>query len=396
MTIKKNIILLCDDFYPSNTSCSIQMQDLAKEFSKIYNVTIISFCDKENQTSYKNFFQSKLLIIKKDNKNNYYLRFFSEILYSIKIYFYIHKYNINLKKFSYVIWYSPSIFLFPIVYFLKKNFNIKNYLILRDIFPDWLLDLKIIKKSFIFKFLKLFSELHLKTADIIGVQSKSNLKYVSKYLYKSEILYNWLDIETEKPSSPLNRSLKNILEKLKSKKIIIYTGNLGIAQSPEISIDLINKFRDDPNYHFLFIGNGPNKFKLKNLVKFQKILNVSFLDEINNRYLEYFLNRSYMGLVTLDSRHKTHNIPGKFITYLKAALPVVAIINKNNDLNQIILDNKIGLVNSKDTVSLYKEIKSLEFNKHEYSLLKKNSYQLFLSKFASKVAVNQIYSKLNS
>lgn len=395
MKNKKNIILLCDDFYPSNTSCSIQMQDLSKELSKDSNVTIITFSENINVTSYKKFLKSKLLLIKKKNYQNYYLRFFSELLYSLRIYFYVIIYNINLKNYDSIIWYSPSIFLFPIVFYLKKKFKINNYLILRDIFPDWLLDLKIIKKGIIFYLLKFFSELHLKTADVIGVQSYSNLNYIPKYLSKSEILYNWLNMEYEKLSLPLNSKLQKILEAFESKKIIIYTGNLGIAQAPEISLDLITKFSKDKEYQFLFIGNGSNKLKFKEIVTSIKIPNIFFLDEIDNHYLQYFLKKSYFGLITLDQRHKSHNIPGKFITYLKASLPVIAIINKNNDLNKIILENKIGFSNFNNTSFLYEEIKKLEIKKNEYETLKKNSYKLFLKKFSSKVAVDQIYQRIN-
>lgn len=371
------------------------MQDLSKELSKNCNVTIIAFTENIDKTSYKNFYKSKLLLIKRKFYKNYYLRFFSEISYSIKIYFYILKYNINLKIYDSIIWYSPSIFLFPIVFYLKKKFKINNYLILRDIFPDWLLHLKIIEKGVVFKLLKIFSDMHLKTADVIGVQSHSNLEYIQKYLSKSEILNNWLNTKYEKPSLPLNSKLQKILETFESKKTIIYTGNLGIAQSPEISLDLIIKFKDDKDYQFLFIGNGSSKLKFRKLIESKKISNIFFLDEMDNHYLPFFLNKSYFGLITLDHRHKTHNIPGKFITYLKASLPVIAIINKNNDLNNIILENKIGFTNRNNFSYLYKEIKKLELNENEYKILQKNSYSLFLKKFSSKVAVNQIYRKLN-
>ena len=40
--------------------------------------------------------------------------------------------------------------------------------------------------------------------------------------------------------------------------------------------------------------------------------------------------------MALDPRHKTHNIPGKFLTYMQAGLPVLASINPGNDLMQLI------------------------------------------------------------
>jgi hypothetical protein len=41
-----------------------------------------------------------------------------------------------------IIWYSPTIFWGPLIKRLKQKYNVKAYLILRDIFPDWALDLE--------------------------------------------------------------------------------------------------------------------------------------------------------------------------------------------------------------------------------------------------------------
>jgi hypothetical protein len=50
------------------------------------------------------------------------------------------------------------------------------------------------------------------------------------------------------------------------------------------------------------------------------------------------------GLVFLDPNHQSHNIPGKFISYLEASLPVAACVNSGNDLINIIKNNQLGLV----------------------------------------------------
>ena len=49
-------------------------------------------------------------------------------------------------------------------------------------------------------------------------------------------------------------------------------------------------------------------------------------------------------IVALDPRHKTHNIPGKFLSYMQAGLPVLASINRGNDLEGLILHEGVGRV----------------------------------------------------
>lgn len=64
-------------------------------------------------------------------------------------------------------------------------------------------------------------------------------------------------------------------------------------------------------------------------------------DEIPGLY-----SQCTIGLVALDPRHKSHNIPGKFLTYMQAGLPVLASINTDNDLVRLIQENNVGRVSS--------------------------------------------------
>lgn len=42
--------------------------------------------------------------------------------------------------------------------------------------------------------------------------------------------------------------------------------------------------------------------------------------------------------------HRTHNIPGKFLSYMHAGLPVLASINPGNDLIALIKTERVGRV----------------------------------------------------
>lgn len=44
--------------------------------------------------------------------------------------------------------------------------------------------------------------------------------------------------------------------------------------------------------------------------------NVVFFDEIDPDEIPGLYSPCHVGLVALDPRHKTHNIPGKFLTYI--------------------------------------------------------------------------------
>jgi hypothetical protein len=54
---------------------------------------------------------------------------------------------------------------------------------------------------------------------------------------------------------------------------------------------------------------------------------VVFHDEIHPDEIPGLYAQCHVGMVALDPRHKTHNIPGKFLTYMQSGLPVLANIN---------------------------------------------------------------------
>ena len=67
---------------------------------------------------------------------------------------------------------------------------------------------------------------------------------------------------------------------------------------------------------------------------------ILFIDEIPHEQLPEIYTQCHYGLILLDLSLKTHNIPGKFLSYLHAGLPVFASINQGNDLERIIEENE--------------------------------------------------------
>ena len=53
-----------------------------------------------------------------------------------------------------------------------------------------------------------------------------------------------------------------------------------------------------------------------------------------------------MGIVSLDMKHETHNIPGKLLSYLQAGLPIFALVNQGNDILKINKLHNIGIASS--------------------------------------------------
>lgn len=241
------LALIADAYPPTKSSAALQIRDLAKELSNLgHEVVVIVPNHSINYPSQLEFTEEYAVLRLKTLKIKdigYIKRFLNEILMPFLMYFHYRKTKYKNLKWDAVIWYSPSIFLGLFVSFLKKDITGKCYLIIRDIFPDWALDIGLIKKTPLFFFLKIISYYQYKMADIIGVQTNSNKLLFNKFLnenkIKVEVLNNWYD---KKREGKTKFSLDHQIIKSPNKKICIYAGNMGIAQELDIFLDLAKKY----------------------------------------------------------------------------------------------------------------------------------------------------------
>jgi glycosyltransferase involved in cell wall biosynthesis len=186
-------------------------------------------------------------------------------------------------------------------------------------------------------------------ADVIGVQSPGNLAYFNSALNQSwqriEVLQNWL------ADAPVSGCSINVAETMLSgRKVFVYAGNMGVAQGMDILLDLAEQLLPRKDIGFLFVGRGSDANRLYKDANARKLDNVLFCDEIDPYEIPGLYAQCSVGLVALDPRHKSHNVPGKFLTYMQSGLPVLANINAGNDLARIIRQEKVGRVSEVNSV----------------------------------------------
>ncbi len=392
------LALVTVHYPPIKSSCAVQMEDLAREFLNQGHNPVVITPDHELKESWTrenhdsiDVYRLKCPII--IDINNF-RRAINETLMPFIMLNNLRKSPLNLSSFDGVIWYSPSIFFGPLVWYLKMKSSCKTYLILRDIFPEWAIDLNLMSKSPIYYFFRFIAKLQYFIAHTIGVQSKSDLNYFGKRpeKKKTEVLSNWIsEGNVEESSINLNLSI------LKERKILIYVGNMGVAQGLQFILDLVLSMKNKSEIGFVFVGRGSMVDSMKQFIKEHSLENILIYDQIPSAEIQNLLGQANIGLVSLDSRHKAHNIPGKFLSYLKAGLPTLAKINKDTDLEEIIDIKKVGKVYTGDSVKEFEEILEGMINSEDsLFLFSKNSKVLAVNEFSSFKAAKQIVSSFEN
>ena len=388
-----HLIVLADiDFFAHNSG-SILLNDLLKEFNKKKVQITAVFPSHSLVKKTKVFFMDNVKVVTArslNSKSHFYLfRTIAEILNPFLLILPLLFFSGYLKKVDGIVWYSPSIFFGPIIRLIKYKKSIKSYLILRDIFPQWAVDTKILKKNLAYYLFKYFEAMQYSYADKIGIQSHSNIKYFLRnypsHYYKVEVLNNWMNKNKEHFTSI---NLQNTI--LKDRLILIYAGNFGKAQELTFFLKMARSMRFNKKIGFLLIGHGSEFSTIKKVSLTENYNNLLVLNSIPSSELESLYKQCDIGLISLDLKHTTHNIPGKFISYLLAGLPVAAIVNKGNDLIDIINRNRLGVAISSRSVDAFKKelqklIKELDGNRLSNNCIKYARINYLPSKAASQI-----------
>tara|TARA_A100001011_G_scaffold356563_1_gene400686 strand:- start:4274 stop:5413 length:1140 start_codon:yes stop_codon:yes gene_type:complete len=367
------VVFISNAFLPEKNSAAVQLSALKSEFCKHGHEVKVFTTKVFNRQKHEDIYEAFVPFLK---SRNLLLRTLGEFLLSpiffISFYFQIKRYNPDL-----IVFYSPSIFFGPFVSLFKRNTTI--CLILRDIFPEWAARIGLIKSTKILNFFKYFSSLQYKAADHIAYESEQNIQYLEKYNINKKLfrLNNWLGDRIIDHTKVPHKYCKN----LSDKKIIIYAGTIGHAQGVDNFKRFSTTIAKDKDYHFLMVAHGLFLEELKKFVFENSITNISFKDPVPAEEIEELLESCYLGYISLQD--ELDNIPGKFITYLRAGIPVFADISSDNALNKIIPEEKVGFIGcknqSKDNFYLEK-IKDVE-TYNEYSINCKKLHNLNYSAF---------------
>lgn len=256
----------------------------------------------------------------------------------------INKYY-KKEKFDLILYSTPPITFEKVISFVKKRDKAKTYLLLKDIFPQNAVDLKMFrKKSFLYKFFRRKEKKLYKLSDYIGCMSPKNVEY----LVKNNMELNEKKIEvcpnSIKPTKyeVKDSSIRSSLGIKENELLVLYGGNLGKPQGIDFLLDVLGSNKNNNNIKFIIVGNGTEKERVFNFVSNNNIKNVILKEKLPKNEYDNLVRESDLGLIFLDKNFTIPNFPSRLLGYMDAKIPVLAATDINTDLGQIIEENNLG------------------------------------------------------
>lgn len=279
---------------------------------------------------------------------------------------------------------TPPISLVDVANWLKKKYQSKLYLILRDIFPQNAVDLGMMKKGgILYNFFRKKEHLLYKVADEIGCMSQGNIEYVLQHnpqvkTEKLHLLPNW---QKEIPHFSGDRIALRKKYNFDDNFVVIFGGNIGLPQKLENIIAVAELFQTEDKVLFFIVGQGTEKAKIEKLIQQKKLQNVIIKDSLPREDYQNIISVADCGLISLHENFTIPNIPSKSLSYFNAKIPILATIDENTDYGTYIQDEiKAGLWAPSNQPNQVKEkIDLLRANPQLCNEMGENGYQYFIN-----------------
>lgn len=288
-------------------------------------------------------------------------------------------------KFDLVLYSTPPITFSKVIEYVKKRDAAFSYLLLKDIFPQNAVDMKLLKKNGIIHkyFLRKEKKLY-QLSDKIGCLSEANLEYLKKHnsyldFKKIEINPNTISPKFINYSSSEKENIKLKYSIPQKKKIFIYGGNLGKPQGLDFLLKTIQETKRSDVY-FLIIGSGTEFKRIQKWFEKFQPQNALLIPVLPKNDYDKLLAACDVGLIFLNKNFTIPNYPSRLLSYLEMKMPVIAATDPNTDIGMDIERNNCGFsVISGDSQRMQNAINKTISIILESNIMKENAW-LFLQR----------------
>lgn len=262
----------------------------------------------------------------------------------------IKKYYSNIK-FDLILYSTPPITLQKAVNYVKKRDNAVTYLMLKDIFPQNAVDMRVLSrhgfKGFLYRYFR-GKEIKLyKDSNYIGCMSEANVEYVKKHnpfipFERIEVCPNCIEPVYKNIDKIQKMKYREKLGVSMDKVLFVYGGNLGRPQGIPFLVECLDKLKKNKEVYFLIVGDGTEYKILDDFVRKKKPDNVKLMKTLPKEEYDSLIFAADVGMIFLDYRFTIPNFPSRILAYMQARIPVLACTDIHTDIGKIIVNGGFG------------------------------------------------------
>jgi glycosyltransferase involved in cell wall biosynthesis len=179
----------------------------------------------------------------------------------------------------------------------------------------------------------------------------------------------WIDTEVFHPDPA---GAARIREKYGwgEKFVILYGGNIGLAQGLDVFVEAARLLKENPDIHFVIVGSGVEKDNLERLAQNYGLTNLEFIGhQPKDQVLAYFSAADVLFAHLKAAPHRVGTVPEKILAYMACGRPVL-MAAQEGAAGDLIREHDCGVAVSPDNPeALAQAVSSLYDRRHDLGVL---------------------------
>lgn len=177
---------------------------------------------------------------------------------------------------------------------------------------------------------------------------------------------------------------------LSEKFVVMYAGVHGIAQGLEIIIKTAEHLSNQPDIHFVFVGEGPVKSEIVTLAQAAALKNITFHPEVPRQQMPNFLSAANVALIPLRRVSLFQGaLPSKMFDAWACQCPTLVMVE--GEARQVVTDIKAGVfVEPENPLALAEAILKLKNNPAQLQQMGVNGREAVLKYYSRQALAEQL------
>jgi colanic acid biosynthesis glycosyl transferase WcaI len=158
---------------------------------------------------------------------------------------------------------------------------------------------------------------------------------------KLRIIPNWADGSIVRPLD--ERSKLRTELGLEGRFVVMHSGNVGFSQELDTLLDAATALHDDPEIHFLIVGDGAARPSLETKARARRLANVTFLGYRPKDELSDALGAADLHVVGLRRGLEGLIVPSKMYGVMAAGKPFIAAVERRSEVALVVEETGCGI-----------------------------------------------------